>query len=97
MGNGKTFSDSRLGVFCCGHVFEGHRPVLLVAHEEHGDWQFVCGSEDHTYEDDIHHACVGHLIDSDSTLSEISDLPRGLDAERSSTAVEWIRTARINS
>ena len=64
--------------------------MLLVSHED-GDWQFVCGSDDHTGDDDVHHVCVGYLVGFDSTIDEVSDLPRGWEAERSSTNVGWLR------
>jgi hypothetical protein len=92
MGKIKEFPDALQGVFCCGHVFRSERPVLLVAHDEDGDCQFFCGGEDHTDDDDVHHVCVGHLLDSDSTLNDVSDLPAGCEADRLSIEAGWVRT-----
>lgn len=89
------FPESRLGVFCCGHVFRHERPVRLVDHDE-GDWQFLCGEADHEVpthpHPDLHLVCVGALAGHDSTLNDLADLPRGWEAERRDAASPWIRT-----
>lgn len=86
------FSDWQLGVYCCEHVFRGERRVLLVARND-GDWQFLCGDVDHPDTSEPYHVCVGHLLDQDATLHELADLPPEWEAERTSTASPWIRTA----
>jgi len=85
------FHDRLLGVYCCQHVFERERQVLLVGHQE-GDWQFVCGSTDHDYDDDLYHVSVGVLLDFDSSLNEIADLPDNWEAERQQVGDPWMRT-----
>lgn len=82
-------------MFCCGHVFRGERPVLLVVHEEDGDWQFMCGSGDHWNTGDGpdgHYTHVDHLVQRDPTLATISDLPLNREAERASEKGSWLRT-----
>lgn len=90
------FPDRQLGVYCCGHVLRGERPILLVDRHD-GDWQFLCGNTDHPDTTEPHHVCVGHLLDRDGTLHEIADLPPEWEAERSSEGSTWIRTARDHS
>lgn len=87
----KRFFDNRLGAFCCGHVFRRERPVLLVTRED-GDWQFLCGKDDHVDPHEPYHVSVGILVAFDETLNEVADLPPEWEAERESPSASWIRT-----
>lgn len=93
MGKGK-FEDRRMGVYCCGHLFRHERPALLVVHSD-GDWQFLCGGMDHSDALEPYHVSVGILIDADSTLQRIADLPPGSEAERRSIGEAWMRTSGV--
>ena len=81
--------ENNLGIFVCPHVFKGTRPVLLVIHED-GDWQCLCGKEDH--DENGHLVGVGHLIEKDQSIDELFDLPDGWEAERVSKNDAWLRT-----
>lgn len=38
------FADApNTAVFTFCHVLEGKKPILYVAHDRDGDWQFLCG------------------------------------------------------
>lgn len=64
-------------------------PILLVSHDsEDGTWQFLDGSET---PDDLVVACMHHLIELDPSLNELTDLPLGWQAWRSSPSTEWLR------
>lgn len=80
---------SDLGVFVCPHVFKNTRPVLLVVHED-GDWQCLCGQDDHG--DDGHLVGMGHLVERDLSIDELFDLPNDWEAERTSLDDNWFRT-----
>jgi hypothetical protein len=85
-----VFSDPRLGVFCCTHIFRREHPVLLVVHDDNGDWQFLCGG---SHDDDgPHYVHVGALFGADPTLHATADLPVDWEAERSDPTQKWIRT-----
>jgi hypothetical protein len=86
-----SFNDDHLLVFCCEHVFRHERPVLYVCRED-GDWQFLCGQSDHSQSSDPLAVGVGHLIESDPSLSVLADLPANCEAERKSKVDEWVRT-----
>lgn len=75
------------GVYCCPHVFNKQRPVLLVIREG-GDWQFLCGHSDHT--DACHLVGVGHLIDQDPELAQFANLDDGTGAKRESVQHNWV-------
>lgn len=85
------FKDPQLGVYCCGHMFRRERPALLVARED-GDWQFLCGSVDHSDPLEPFHISVGVLLDVDATLNQIADLPPEWEAERAEIGGPWVRT-----
>ncbi len=91
MSNGAKFIDSRLGVYCCGHVFRRERLVQLVGRQD-GDWQFLCGQTGHTDSNEPYHVSVGVLLDVDPSLNEIADLPTEWEAERQELGSAWIRT-----
>jgi hypothetical protein len=84
------FGERRLRVFCCGHVFRQEREVKLVVHDK-TDWQFMCGGTDHSRTDG-HFVHVGALINFDSSLDEVAELPPGWEAERHDRYSSWIRT-----
>jgi hypothetical protein len=85
------FPDSRLGVYCCGHLFRRERSVLLVGRQD-GDWQFLCGQKDHLDPDEPYHVSVGVLLEVDPTLHEIANLLPEWEAERHEVGSTWIRT-----
>lgn len=70
-------------------VLEQGVPVLLVSHDEDGDWQFLCGTT--TELDDCKIVCLGCAFERDPTLAEVADLPLGWMAERDALGDEWVR------
>ena len=82
--------ERETAAYVCSHIFEATRPVLLVSRED-SDWQFLCGG---SHEADEKPRVVGlnHLVDRDTTLREILDLPSDWDAERSEMSAPWTRT-----
>ena len=73
-----SFDDDHAAAYVCCHVFSDERPVLL-AHKG-GDWIFACGADDHGQDEagaDWHLVGVGHLIERDASLDDVSDLPLG--------------------
>lgn len=80
--------------YVCRHVFNHERPVLLVSRAE-GDWQFLCGG-DHEPDEIPHVVGLNHLLDSDSSIEELKDLPPNWEAERNSVAAPWRRSKRVH-
>lgn len=81
---------TEVAAFVCSHVFNDTRPVLLVSRAG-GDWQCLCGG---SHEAGEVPSVVGlnHLLERDSTLRALQDLPDEWEAERASVKDPWIRT-----
>ena len=75
------------GVYCCPHVFNNERPILLVIRDPDGEWQFLCGESDDT--DKCHLVGVGHLLDRDSKLEQLANLAEATGAERETSDHDW--------
>ncbi len=75
----------------CGHVFRKSRPVLFVVRDEQFSWQFLCGIDGYTEENDCHLVGVGHLLDIDSSLSSAADLGINEYQERLNQSSSWSR------
>ena len=83
-----SFDDSQLRVYT-STIVSGGAPVLLVFHDDDGDWQFLASTERQA--DEIAVAHIGHLLDADSTLHQLADLPRGWKAWRETASDPWER------
>jgi hypothetical protein len=69
-------------------VLEGH-PILLVSHDEDGDWQFLCGTTDD--EEDGRVVCLNEILELDGSTTGLADLPIGWDASRDARGKPWQR------
>lgn len=69
-------------------VNEGREDVTFVNHcpDDEG-WEFVGDTEG----GDFKMVCLHHPIDSDDTLKELADLPKGWNAVRATKGDEWLR------
>lgn len=81
--------DRHTAVFVCTRVFEG-ADILYAAHDEDGDWQFLCG-DDHEEDGDDSPTivCFECLVARNPSLNEIADLEPGMAAERPSGTASW--------
>ena len=83
----KKIEPDNLGVYVCPHVFEDTRPILYVCRAD-GDWQFLCGGDDH--DDECHLVGVGHLTERDPTLNELAGLKPNWEVEREGVDAKWV-------
>lgn len=67
---------------------EEQKPILHVAHDTDGYWQFLTGDQE---DDDIRMVGLGCIIEQDHTLNEIFDLDYGEEAEREFVGGKWTR------
>jgi hypothetical protein len=75
-------------VFTTKPVLDGH-PILLVSHDQEGDWQFLCGTTSRT--EDVKIVSLGCIFERDPTLVQVADLPEGWTASRRTKGVAWRR------
>jgi hypothetical protein len=81
-----------LGVFTTTRILHENYPILLVCHDDDGDWQFLCGTTDAP--DHCRLACLIDMVERDPSVNDISDLPLGWRAWRERVGAEWNREAQ---
>ena len=77
------------GTFTTKQVLEAGYPILEVYHDPDGDWQFLCGTT--TEYEDLKLVCLGCMVERDSGLLGLADLPPGWCAVRDSAEDPWVR------
>lgn len=73
--------------FSSKNVVHNGYPILTVAHDWGGDWQFLCGET--SSPEDMAIVCFGCIFESHPFLAEFCDLPRGWMAWRDSVEESW--------
>jgi len=74
--------------FICNHILKEKKSILLVFHEADGDWQFLCGSDNHS-EDNIKIVSLKQVTKIDESVNQLFEMPLGYGAERASGHMEW--------
>jgi len=74
--------------FTCDHVLNRDRPILYAAHDQEGDWQFLCGHEDHT-DGNAKVISLKQATELDPTVNDLYDMPLNVGAERKSVQDKW--------
>jgi hypothetical protein len=82
---------SEVATYVSCHVFNDTRPVLLVSRAD-GEWQCLCGRDDHDAGEVPKVVGLNHLLERDASLRQLLDLPVQWEAERASVNEPWIRT-----
>ena len=75
-------------VFTCNHITDDKNPILYVVHDSEGDWQFLCGKNDHT-EENAKIISLKQAVEIDNTLNDLYEMPIGVGAERTEIGGEW--------
>lgn len=75
-------------VFTCCHVTDEQEPILIVTHDSDGDWQFLCGADEHT-EQDAKMISLGQAVTLDPTLNGLFEMPIGVGALREAVGEKW--------
>jgi hypothetical protein len=75
--------------FATTRVVYDDLPVLVVSHDEDGEWQFLCGTT--TESSDCVIVCLGCAYERDLMLAGVADLPPGWQAQRSHIGALWER------
>ena len=89
------FTDPKnVAVFTTTQVVQLGQPILYVAHDEDdGAWQFHTGGQQIS-EDDAMIVALHEIVEHDSTVCELADLPWGWFAEREHVGGPWRRLRR---
>jgi hypothetical protein len=66
--------------------------ILLVCHDDDGDWQFLCGTTDAP--DHCRLVCLKDMVERDPSVNDIADLAPGWRAWRERVGAEWNREAQ---
>jgi hypothetical protein len=77
--------------FACKNVWERGAPVLLAVHDHNGDWQMLCGSDEHVVAEEVVVVHKEHLADRDPSLRTTFDMPSGWEANRETEGGPWER------
>ena len=84
------FADSiNTAVFSTTNVVHEGYPILTVAHDHNGDWQFLCGMTDDP--DDMSIVCFGCMFELHPLIAQFYDLPTGWLCWRDEEDEEWQR------
>jgi hypothetical protein len=94
-----VFSDLRsvsnrkhiFGAQTCSHVLEEDQPILLVSRELDENVLALCGGENDSVAT-ARNLPLDRLLDRDSSLAVLADLPDGWLALRESPDHEWVRS-----
>ena len=87
------FSDpTNAAAFTTTRVLREGLPVLLVSHDQDGDWQFMCTTTNDTADGLV--VCLGCAYQRDRTIGEVADLPAGWQAWRDYVGGPWDRVPR---
>jgi hypothetical protein len=74
-------------VYTTRFVIEDKSPIILVSHDEDGDWQFL--SEEGPVESEARVILLGEMIQHDPSILEIADLALGAKAFRDNADCPW--------
>jgi hypothetical protein len=75
--------------FTTKRVLHDGYPILLVSHDNDGDWQMLCGTTNDPADGLI--ICLGCIYERDTSLAQVSDLRLGWQAWRDSPSEPWTR------
>jgi hypothetical protein len=78
--------------FTTNRVLQDGYPILLVTHDQDGDWQFMCTTTNDSADGLI--VCLGCAYQRDNTVGEVADLPNGWQAWRDYVGGPWVRVLR---
>jgi hypothetical protein len=74
--------------FVCDHVLSKERPILYASHDSEGDWQFLCGQDDHT-EENAKIISLKQVTELDQTVNDLYEMPVNVGAERKNVKDKW--------
>ena len=76
-------------VYTTRFVLDEDLPILIVAHDPDGGWEFLCGTTDKPK--DAREILLGEVVELDPRLREVADLPVGWRAFRDAPESPWMQ------
>lgn len=92
MAEWKFTDPPNLACFSRVQIMSGAKPILYVAHDEDGYWQFLDGSI--ALSDESIVIGLSEIVEYDDSISNLADLPRGWCASRKSVDADWQRSPK---
>jgi hypothetical protein len=90
MNNWKFKDPENTVVFATTKVLKDNKPILHVSHDEDDStWQFH--SAEVVQENEVMTVSLKEVVDYDSTVTGLADLPLGWSAERETLKDGWVR------
>jgi hypothetical protein len=84
------FDDpATLAVFSVREIVFGGKPILFVSHDDDGGWQFLTGET--ARKEDAVIVGLKEIVELDSSVATLADLPTGWIATRRSPNAAWER------
>jgi len=80
--------DPHLNVFVSRCVVEDNAPIVLVAHDRQGDWQFI-GPVDDPEKDGCKLSCFHCVVERDTSIRTLARLLPGWRASRNGPSDDW--------
>ncbi len=74
-------------VYTLKQIFQG-APILLVVHDEDGEWQFLTGEM--VTEADMMLVSLADVLKRDASLKQVLDIPLGSSATRVKEGSSWV-------
>jgi hypothetical protein len=81
--------EKNRAVFTTRQVLDGTYPILLVSHDDEGEWQFLCGTTNRPEDGKI--VCLADVVAQHPAVLELADLPIGWRAIRDGADEPWRR------
>lgn len=80
-----------VAVYAVRAIADRRLPILVVHHDDDGEWQFQTDTPEDS-DENVMVVALREILDLDQTVTETADLPCGWTARRSSPGAEWLRS-----
>jgi len=79
-----------LGAVIQRTVLDGSQPARIVIHDANGDWVVGDGINDPNLPGASVASHIGHVLDRNTSVASLADLPLGFVAEREDPGKAWV-------
>jgi len=72
----------------CSHILSKQLPILYAAHDAEGDWQFLCGKDNHT-EENAKVISLKEVVEIDPSVNDLFEMPNAVGTDRKTVKDKW--------